>query len=35
MNEENIWFIRCEIDDESVLNEFMCNDEYNEFIKKV
>lgn len=34
IKEEELWFIRCELYDISILKKFMCNDEYNEFIKK-
>jgi len=34
INEEDFWFIRCEIDDMSILDTLMCIKEYSEFIKK-
>lgn len=34
INEEDFWFIRCEIDDMSILDTLMCIKEYSEFTKK-
>lgn len=34
IKEEDLWFIRCEIDDMSILDTLMCIKEYSEFIKK-
>lgn len=34
IKEEDFWFIRCEIDDMSILDTLMCIKEYSEFTKK-
>jgi len=35
LSEDQLWFVSCEIDDFSILNNLMCNDEYNTYISKI
>lgn len=34
LSEEQLWFVSCEIDDISILNNFMCADKYLEYTNK-
>lgn len=35
LSEDQSWFVSCEIDDFSILNNLMCNDEYNTYTSKI
>ena len=35
LSEEQLWFVSCEIEDSSILNNLMCPDEYNKYTGKI
>ena len=34
LSEEQLWFVSCEIDDNSILNDLMCHNEYSNYTRK-
>ena len=35
LSEEQLWFVSCEIEDSSILNNLMCPDEYSKYTGKI
>ena len=35
LSEEQLWFVSCEIEDSSILNNLMCPDEYSKYTSKI